>query len=135
MIRIGNFTDEFFKLVGPRWKVAKAIAIRESGNVIGLNLYELDPNAVGDLGDAQGIFQMHQAFAIDNVVPAGNPILVTLRGVPYVSIRIMCNFIRANNEQTDEDLIGSFHDGHAGWAERGDRDGYVKAVLAILSAL
>lgn len=120
-------SDAFFKLVGARWKLAKAICIHESNG---------DPNAVGDNGDAQGLFQLHAAFAADHVTPAGATILIALRGVAFVSILIMCNFFRACGvTMTDADVLGNFHDGHGGWAARGDKDGYVKIVLAILNTL
>jgi Transglycosylase SLT domain len=120
-------SNAFFQLVGSRWKLVKAICIHESAG---------DANAVGDNGDAQGLFQLHRAFAQDWVIPANNELLIIMRGVPFVSILIMKNFIRACGDlMKDADVIGNFHDGHKGWAERGDKDGYVKAVLAILATL
>lgn len=119
-------SDAFFQLVGGRWKLAKAICIRESNG---------DPNAVGDSGDAQGLFQVHAAFASDYVVPAKNMYFIMLRGVAFVSIQIMKSFFNACGTMIDEDVLGSFHDGHNGWAERGDVDSYVADVLKILATL
>jgi hypothetical protein len=120
-------SDAFFQLVGPRWKLAKAICIRESNG---------DENAVGDSGDAQGLFQLHAAFAQDYVVPAANIVLVTLRGTPFASVNIVARFISlCGSAMSDADVLGNFHDGHNGWLERGDKDGYVKSVLAIYAKL
>jgi len=120
-------SDSFFQLVGPRWKLVKAICIRESNG---------DANAVGDNGDAQGMFQLHTAFAQDYVLPAGSIVMVYLRGTAFASINIMTKYIAlCGAAMKDADVIGNFHDGHNGWAERGDKDGYVKDVLAILAKL
>lgn len=119
-------SDSFFQLVGIRWKLAKAICIRESNG---------DSLAVGDGGDAQGLFQMHGRFAQDYVTPAGSLVLILMRGVPFVSIRILKNFFNTCLGLSDEDTLGNFHDGHQGWSERGDKDSYVKDVLAILATL
>ena|ERR1700689_4646755 len=120
-------SDAFFQIVGPRWKLVKAICIRESNG---------DPMAVGDNGDAQGLFQLHAAFARDYVVPAGSIVMEYLRGTPFASIQIMAKFLAlCGAAMKDADVLGNFHDGHAGWAERGDKDGYVAAVLKILAKL
>jgi hypothetical protein len=120
-------SDAFFQLVGTRWKLAKAICIRESAG---------NATAVGDNGDAQGMFQLHAAFATDYVVPTKDVILVLLRGEPFASINIMRSFIGlCGTSMPDKDVIGTFHDGHNGWAERGDKDGYVAEVLSILRGL
>jgi hypothetical protein len=120
-------SDAFFQLVGARWKLVKAICIRESNG---------DSMAVGDNGDAQGLFQLHAAFAQDYVIPAGSAVMVILRGVPFVSINIMSKFIAlCGSAMKDTDVLGNFHDGHKGWTERGDKDSYVKDVMAILAKL
>lgn len=120
-------SDSFFQIVGPRWKLVKAICIRESNG---------DSNAVGDSGDAQGLFQLHAAFAQDYVTPAGSIVMVYLRGTPFASINIMAKYISlCGSAMGNADVLGNFHDGHNGWSERGDRDSYVKGVLAILAEL
>jgi len=81
------------------------------------------------------MFQLHAAFAIDHVVPALNPVLVTLRGEPFASISIMKNFLIMYDANADKDIIGVFHNGAVGWMNNGDKDGYVAKVLAILSKL
>ena len=132
-------SDAFFQLVGPRWKLAKAICIHEQGNkLISGKLPPVlfaDPLAVGDNGDAQGLFQLHAKLAQDYVVPAGSNAMVVLRGVPFASINIMTRFIVLQGTAKDADVIGAFHDGHEGWIERGDRDSYVATVVAILARL
>jgi hypothetical protein len=120
-------SDAFFKLTGLRWKLAKAICIHESHG---------DELAVGDNGDAQGLFQLHAAFATDYATPALSTTMIALRGVPFVSIQIMRVFFNlCGISMTDADVLGNFHDGHGGWTARGDKDGYVAAVLAILATL
>lgn len=119
-------SDKFFQLVGPRWKLVKAICIHESNG---------DPLAVGDNGDAQGMFQLHAAFAQDYAVPAGNVVMIMLRGEPFASINIMRNFMFAHQSAADWDAIGVFHNGQHGWDINSDKDGYVAKVLEILAGL
>jgi transglycosylase-like protein with SLT domain len=127
-----EFTDAFFQLAGARWKLAKAIAIHESN---------LNPHATGDDGDAQGLFQMHRAFAEDLCrlgTPGLSPLYIELRGVPFVSIRIMAAFFaKVGTKAAEIDIIGIFHWGDKGWAGCASKesDSYVMAVLAILGKL
>ena len=83
---------------------------------------------------------MHAAFAVDHTPLLSYPVAVwvLLRGVPFVSVRIMAAFLaKMGASVSDGDVIGAFHYGVAGWNSCASKaiDQYVKAVLAILAAL
>ncbi len=135
-----TFDGLFLLAFRENWQIAKAIGVVESG----LNEY-----AVGDDGDAQGLFQIHAAEA-QTFLPGWargwtdemKQLLIRLRGLPAISCAILERFFETYRYLPIRQAVLIWHYGYEGWkrnVDHGDEDpgGYwprVRNALEVLQA-
>jgi hypothetical protein len=144
-----KFSDLFYQRAGARWRLAKALAMVETGD----GTEDVDPFATGDSEDARGAWQLHGAFAQQFAPrPSGVPteVWMLLRGTPDVSVVLVGRFLSAGiiggmdghplvevGKLADLDAALVFHYGHlpaVADGKRIDPDGYAAKVAAALES-
>ena len=99
-----EFDSLFQKYCGARWRLARAIAIVESG---------LNPWAANPTTSAVGLMQQTDLFSKQWAYPATES--TDLRWLPPVQIRAFRNFLLAHEGMDDAEVAGRYKLTDAGW--------------------
>jgi len=115
----GEFDSLYKCFGGEDWELFRAIALQESRE---------NPWAIGDGGDAVGLFQQHASFWVD----FGSTVAED-RWHPAAQLRALRNFWHTySNETLEERLLRYHYRGKSNAPIDGDPDDYVAKVQAHL---